>query len=525
MLGQLIKESASAALQYYSHSILIAGVLAVLWKAFSNFQIYHSRPRGVRIIAEPYSVRRWFKDFDFILKGSTQILNAYGKLGAGSTFAIPSMAEYQVLTSNPSDIEALCNGPEDQLSFHEAMTDRLKHYYTIYKFQYGDPDPNDSIPRRVVKVLLRMQLPTLRPIIEEKVKHGFEAQLAKGKDVGDGWTALSTFLLSKAVVEESNARIILGKTIGNQRECVDAALRYVGDVVVAAEIARQFPTFLTPIIAPTIMRWSGAMSKLVKFISPVVEERKKLQAKGLADMSGEHRDCIQWTLEASKTPAQRATPRVVAVLIGLLLASSHQMSMTLTYVLYSLCQHPEYIPELRSEMEASLNADPDDPFKRLYLLESFLMEVARLNPPDALVVQRKVKKTVKLPSGAVIPPNNLIAVPQQAMARNPALFPEPDTFDGRRFLPENEHIRATQAVTKLTDVKYSYMYWGPPRKPCPGRWYASYTLKAVLVHILMNYDFKQENEKARKYFLWTTAILPLPTTRILFRKRDASNMV
>lgn len=47
----------------------------------------------------------------------------------------------------------------------------------------------------------------------------------------------------------------------------------------------------------------------------------------------------------------------------------------------------------------------------------------------------------------------------------------------------------------------------------------SHTLKAVVVHLLMNYDMKLEQKNAKKYFLWTTAILPRPTIGILLRKK------
>lgn len=521
MLHELLWESASFVRQHYLDILATYLVLAVVWRATGVIGLWLKCPKNMPIEARPYPFRRWFKDFDFIFDGSTQILKAYRKLGAGLTFAIPSMGEYQILASDPRDVEAICSASEDTLSFHEAMTDRLMHYHTIYKFKYGEPDPDDSIPKRVIKVLLRMQLDAMRPTIDEKIQLAFNAQLEKGTKRDDNWTALSTFMFAKAIVEESNARVILGDDIGNNRGCIDAALRYVGDVVAAAEISRQFPKFMIPIIAPAVMRWSGTMQKLADYITPVVDERKRLQAAGVSDLPNKYRDCIQWTLECSKTPAQRETPRLVAVLMGMLLASSHQMSMTLTYVLYALCDHPEYIPDLRQEIEESSleYSGNGDPFKKLYLLDSFLLEVARLNPPDALVVQRKVKKPITLPSGGYIPVDNLVAVPQQALARNPAVFPDPETFNGRRFLPKSDYARDNEAVTKFTDVKYSYMFWGPPRKPCPGRWYVSHMLKAVVTHIIMNYDIKMENKDTPKYILWTTAIFPRPTTRIMLKKR------
>jgi hypothetical protein len=54
----------------------------------------------------------------------------------------------------------------------------------------------------------------------------------------------------------------------------------------------------------------------------------------------------------------------------------------------------------------------------------------------------------------------------------------------------------------------------------PGRWYVSLTLKQVIVHLVMNFDLKIEDEKTSRYFFWTTAIVPRPNTRILLRRRE-----
>jgi cytochrome P450 len=81
-----------------------------------------------------------------------------------------------------------------------------------------------------------------------------------------------------------------------------------------------------------------------------------------------------------------------------------------------------------------------------------------------VTVQRKVLKPFTLPSGAYIPPGNLIAVPQQAIARSPHNYPDPKHFDGYRFLPKHEEQRQTDAMTKFTDGSYLHPYWGPPGK-------------------------------------------------------------
>ena len=54
----------------------------------------------------------------------------------GRTFAIPSLAEYQVLISSKDQVKELSESSEDVLSFHAAMNDVrdacVKYYIFIY---------------------------------------------------------------------------------------------------------------------------------------------------------------------------------------------------------------------------------------------------------------------------------------------------------------------------------------------------------------------------------------------------------
>lgn len=53
------------------------------------------------------------------------------------------------------------------------------------------------------------------------------------------------------------------------------------------------------------------------------------------------------------------------------------------YIIYALCDHPEYIEPLRKEIVEAVNKNSKDPLKEMHLLDSFLTETSRLYPPDA----------------------------------------------------------------------------------------------------------------------------------------------
>ena len=54
----------------------------------------------------------------------------------------------------------------------------------------------------------------------------------------------------------------------------------------------------------------------------------------------------------------------------------------------------------------------------------------------------------------------------------------------------------------------------------PGRFFAANELKAMMAHIVLNYDIKFEKEGVRPPNQWLgTVVLPNPTAKVLFRKR------
>ena len=56
----------------------------------------------------------------------------------------------------------------------------------------------------------------------------------------------------------------------------------------------------------------------------------------------------------------------------------------------------------------------------------------------------------------------------------------------------------------------------------PGRFFAASEIKAIFAHIVLNYDIKFENDGARPEDVWFgNAIIPNPTAKVLFRKRQS----
>ncbi|OTB17426.1 hypothetical protein K445DRAFT_276748 [Daldinia sp. EC12] len=496
--------------------IYLPTVLAV-WTVLSAALIYQNRPKNVKLSGRSLFWGKWLSTLDFTIHGSQTIVDSYRK-SKRQPFAVPALREYLILVSNPKHILEVARCPESILSFHDAMKNRLRHKITMMGFEHNEIDSDEYVTMQVIKMHLRKNLPVLNPVIQRAVERGFPAYLKGATQSAKGEVLITpVFSLVKAIVGRVNNQIFFGDELSQNEEFAKAAMRYPWDGSTTGEICRYLPEAIVPIVGRIMMALSGSMRRVDHHVTKLVDKR----LKELADGTGEkqHVDITQFVIISSKTPGQREPRRMVQLIAALLFAVSLAVPMALYWAIINLCVHREYIDALREEIQAVEQQQLSDPLKGMRLLDSFLRESGRLNPPDSLSVQRKAVKTFKLSDGTTIPTGNLVAVPQYAVMRDPEYYPNPEQFNPRRFYLE-EDLTSDNAVQRFTDVNIQYPFWGAPTKSCPGRWYASDVLKMILVHLLKNYDFELVGPANTEPLKITTALAPRFNVQVKIRARS-----
>ena len=134
-------------------------------------------------------------------------------------------------------------------------------------------------------------------------------------------------------------------------------------------------------------------------------------------------------------------------------------------------------------------------------------------------MHRYASKEIQLSDGKKIPKGASMIVSLHEM-RDESIWPNAAMYDGYRFYKkrlepghENKH--------QLVMTSKEHMGFGYGVHACPGRFFASNEIKILLVHLLMKYDFKFEEEQGRpKSFELGTEIVCNPTVKMLFKARE-----
>lgn len=210
------------------------------------------------------------------------------------------------------------------------------------------------------------------------------------------------------------------------------------------------------------------------------------------------------------------TPRydvdtITGMFISLMFAGHHTTSTTSSWALLELLRHPAWYARVVDELDA-LYADGRDvsyqALREIPVLEGCFKETLRLHPP-LILLMRKVAQPFST-RGWTIPVGRTVGVSIAVSNRDPAVFPEPERFDPRRYEPGREEDRHL----------FSWIPFGAGRHRCVGAAFAMMQVKAIFSILLRRYEFElaQPPESYREDHSKMVVQLAQPC-RVRYRRR------
>ncbi|KAK7457266.1 hypothetical protein VKT23_010565, partial [Stygiomarasmius scandens] len=115
---------------------------------------------------------------------------------------------------------------------------------------------------------------------------------------------------------------------------------------------------------------------------------------------------------------------------------------------------------------------------------------------------------------------SLLSISSWALHRDDAIYPNGNEFNPYRFY-EMRSQEGEGTKHQLVTPNPEWFLFGQGRHACPGRFFASAELKALMAHVLLNYDVKLPNDSREvpPLFKFLNNVGPNQTAKALFRKR------
>ncbi|OAQ59556.1 cytochrome P450 [Pochonia chlamydosporia 170] len=489
--------------------VVVPCVIAFLFAVLNNGPLQKSWNFSLQKARQ--ALRDKWDMFIYPIAANGRIKAAYSQM-KGNALRINSPESWMTLVSSPELIKDIKNATNEQLSLHAAAKEILKPEYTMNGFNWHDQRGIEGIGFvRTLRTLLTTHLPKLTPGVRTIISQTFANEIKDGK-------ATNVLQLSKKVVTKISAYAFFGADNLENNDFIDAAYYYNEDVLYGSELLRICPSFLRPIIGKFIPKFLTRQQTFFYGLVDIIENRMRNPHGG-----EKFNDVIQWIIDTSPKSRPWTPDRMAFEVMAIWFGSVQGLATTLTFVIYSLCEHPEYMEPLRAEIESLAGGEFLSSGDGLPLLDSFLKECSRWTPVESVTARRCALKDFTFSDGTRVAKGEWVGIPVGPMLRDPTKYPEPDMFDGFRFADPSLLGRGAstqpEGPSNFTDINEKWHVWGTGKLTCPGRFFVSYVMKHVMYHILENFEPEME-QKNRKYTVnWRTLTLPGPGVKANFHAR------
>ncbi|KAK5456837.1 hypothetical protein LTS15_004617 [Exophiala xenobiotica] len=350
-------------------------------------------------------------------------------------------------------------------------------------------------------------------MLHEELPYVVDTELPKTSD----WTSIKLQQPLLRMIAILSGRVFVGSPLNRNEEYLEALMGYTLDCFNGAAKLHEYPKILHPLaryLVPELGNVWRHYNTFHKFLTPVVTARN----------SGEKKDdLLQWIIE--NAGEKRYDMRFVTEgQLNLSLAAIHTTTNTLLHAFYDLAAHPEYIEPLREEAQAVMDTEGAMISKanvvRLRKLDSFMKESQRHNPSSIVTMNRKVFKPFTFSDNKTIPAGSYFAMASSCVGMDPEVWDRPEEFDGFRFERMRQE-RGNENKYQFATTSPDAFYFGHGTHSCPGRFFATNEMKALLCHIITTHDFQLEDRsKGRPPNLTRGLQTPAdPSVKLFFRRR------
>ncbi|KAI0836657.1 cytochrome P450 [Hypoxylon sp. FL0890] len=418
---------------------------------------------------------------------------------------------------------------------NDARLDFHKYMQTVL---HGLRQKGGEINRDLIQTKLTRSVGRLIGSISAEIDDALHNRWEESEE----WHEIVLLSVMIPVVAQGVSKMFVGDPLCRNNEWLGMILSHTRSVQTALRSLRLWPYLLRPLAAkflPTCRQVFAEIEEARRIINPVLEKKREEKRATIekGESLSEPNTYMDW-LEEAETGGFY-DPVVAQLKISMV--AIHATSDLLTQTIFSLCDSPELVKDLRAEAVTVIGTYGwgKEAMYNLKLMDSVLKETQRLKPMQISKPQyhaysgsillltislystsdltRLALDRIKLSDGTEIPKGAKVLISCHNMWDS-SVYPNANQYDGRRFYNLRQRPGQENSA-QLSTPSAEHLGFGLGMYACPGRHIAATVMKVTLCHILLKYDFKLADGCTPRVIEYGSFLLADPTARILIKRR------
>lgn len=436
--------------------------------------------RRTRCPGEPPLIKGWLPYLGMSLKFQKDPLTFMKSLQRkyGDIFTVLLGGKYITFVLNPFQYQFIIKNPK-QLSFGKFSRRLSAKAFSVKKL-LTDDDLNEDIHKGYL-LLQGKSLDSLLESMIQELKEILEPLLLKTTD----WNTARIFPFCSSLVFEITFTTLYGKILADNRKQIISELR--DDFL---KYDSMFLNLISDIPIQFLRNEESMQKKIIKCLT----SEKLAQMQGWSEIVQKRQDMLEKYY-------RREDFEIGAHHLGFLWASTANTIPAMFWAMYYILQQPETMEALRDEIDSFLQSTGQkkgpglslhftrEQLDSLVCLESTILEVLRLCSYSSIFREVEEDMDFSLETTSYcLRKGDFVAVFPPIIHSDPEVFEAPEEFRFNRFLEDGK--KKTTFFKGGKKLKYYIMPFGFGTSKCPGRYFAVYEMKLLLVIFLTYFDLE-----------------------------------
>ncbi|KAJ5425429.1 cytochrome P450 monooxygenase [Penicillium sp. CMV-2018d] len=350
---------------------------------------------------------------------------------------------------------------------------------------------HDSILRDVISVVTRELGQFTQPLSVE-----LDRLLQRYWSNTTDWHEISLNETMLQMITRTSSLVFVGEPMCRDPKWLEITTNYIMRRHEATSALHMWPKrsrWVVHWFLPSARKLRAEIHRAREIIMPLLEARKRekaatVDAGPVYQKKKELFSSLIWVDDYAGSKNLEYDPALVQ--LRLANTAIHTSADLVVKVLMNLCENQQVLQDVRKEIISVVTEHGWDTgsLHKLRLMDSVMKESQRLHPLTAAPWSRFTERAITLSDGTQLPSGVPILITDDLM-RDPELYPNPDKFDGYRFLRMRE-ITAQANSAPFVNPSSCHVAFGFGKYACPGRFFVANEVKIALCHILLKYDLR-----------------------------------